>query len=292
MGKYPSLIHFAMTRLDSLMAIGTSRHQAKIALREATEEKSWTVRTGKIFSHTTRKTYQQQVLACINWVKATHQITRPASLDERADELVSEYLRKGIAEGKSPSTLQTQRSALRLFFGWQVASSVDLPKRRQEDITRSRLPVKHDRHFQPKNWPHQVLFARATGLRWAELRDLRIREVYPNESGQLVVYVKNGKGGKSREVPVLPEYEQDMRAVIEGREPEEHVFDHMPTAMDVQSYRRGSAQARYQQHAQQRPLPPARGRLKPTDYDADAAKKVSKALGHQRKSIVLTHYLR
>jgi integrase len=292
MGNYPSLIHFALTRLDSLMAIGSSRHQAKIALREASEEKPWTVSTGKIFSHSTRKTYQQQVLAFINWVKATYQINRPAHLDERADELVAEYLRKGIAEGKSPYTLQTQRSALRLFFGWQVAASVELPRRTQEAITRSRLPAKHDKNFQPNNWPTQVLFARATGLRRAELRDLRIREVYTNECGQLVVYVKNGKGGKSREVPVLPEYAQDVLEVIQGREPEEHVFDHIPTAMDVQSYRRGSAQVRYQHHALQRPLPPARGRLKPTDYDASAAKKVSKALGHQRKSIVLNHYLR
>jgi NACHT domain len=167
----------------------------------------------------------------------------------------------------------------------------DFPTKKNKKIReRSNFPVKHDRHFQPKNWPNQVLFARATGLRCAELRDLRIQEVYTNECEQLVVYVKNGKGGKSREVPVLPEYEQDMRAVIEGREPEEHVFDHIPTAMDVQSYRRGSAQSRYQHHTQQRPLPPAQGRLKPTDYDADAAKKVSNVLDHQRKSIVLTHF--
>ncbi len=292
MGNYPSLIHFVIKRLDSLMAIGISRHQEKIAIREATEEKSWKVSVGKIFSHTTRKVYQQQVLAFIKWVQATYQITRPACLDERADELVCEYLRKGIAEGRSPYTLQTQRSALRLFFGWQIASSVDLPKRKREAITRSRLPVKQDRHFQPNNWPNQVLFARATGLRWAELRDLRIGEVYKNECQHLVVYVRNGKGGKSREVPVLPEYEQDVLSVIQGREREEHVFDHVPTAMDVQSYRRSSAQVRYQHHARNRPLPPAQGRLKPTIYDASATKKVSKALGHQRKSIVLTHYLR
>ncbi len=292
MGTYPSLIHFAIKRLDNLMAIGISRHQEKIAIREAAEEKSWNISVGKIFSHTTRKVYQQQVLAFIKWVKTSYRITRPACLDERADELVCEYLHKGIAQGRSPHTLQTQRSALRLFFGWQVAASVDLPKRKREAITRSRLAVKHDRHFQPNNWPDQVLLARATGLRRAELRDLRIREVYKNECQQLVVYVRNGKGGKPREVPVLPEYEQDVLSVIQKRGQEERVFDRIPTAMDVQSYRRSSAQVRYQQHAQNRSLPPAQGRLKPTDYDASATKKVSNTLGHQRKSIVLNHYLR
>jgi site-specific recombinase XerC len=147
MGNYPSLIHFAIKRLDSLMAIGTSRHQKKIAIRQATEDKSWNISVGKIFSHTTRKVYQQQVLAFIKWAQTAHRITRPACLDERADELVCDYLRKGIAQGKSPHTLQTQRSALRLFFGWQVGAGVDLPKRKREAITRSRLPVKHDRHL-------------------------------------------------------------------------------------------------------------------------------------------------
>jgi len=48
MGKQISLRYFYIKRLDSLMAVGESRHQAKQAIREAADEKRWSVSTGKI----------------------------------------------------------------------------------------------------------------------------------------------------------------------------------------------------------------------------------------------------
>src|SRR5260370_6055670 len=38
-------------------------------------------------------------------------------------------------------------------------------------------------------------------------------------------------------------------------------------------------------------LPPSGKRLKPGDYNAEAVQQVSKALGHNRKDVVLRHYL-
>ncbi|GHO83234.1 hypothetical protein KSZ_12400 [Dictyobacter formicarum] len=72
----------------------------------------------------------------------------------------------------------------------------------------------------------------------------------------------------------------------------EHVFDHIPKAMDVQSYRRASAQQRDLSHAPDRTLPPAGRRLKPTDYDITAMHQVSRALGHECTDVVLNHYFR
>jgi hypothetical protein len=69
MGRRKSIVREAIERLDSLMAIGTSRFQAKQAQRAARPEAGWTVSTGKIHSHTTRKVYQQQILAFINWAR-------------------------------------------------------------------------------------------------------------------------------------------------------------------------------------------------------------------------------
>ena len=59
MGSRKSIIREAIERLDSLMAIGESRFQAKQAQRAASPDSGWTVSTGKIHSHTTRKVYQQ-----------------------------------------------------------------------------------------------------------------------------------------------------------------------------------------------------------------------------------------
>jgi hypothetical protein len=92
LGSRKSIIREAIERLDSLIAIGQSRFQAKQAQRAASAEAAWTVSTGKIHSHTTRKVYQQHILAFINWARTNQGITRLAWLDERADELVTQYL--------------------------------------------------------------------------------------------------------------------------------------------------------------------------------------------------------
>jgi integrase len=294
MGNRPGLGYFYLQRLDSLMAIGESRHQLKHDIRETAPEKRWSVSTGKIHSHTTRRVYQQQIMAFLDWVKQTHHVTHHVVVDAHADEWVSQYLGELIAQGKSPYTLQTIRSALRLIFEREVASCVELPKRSRDAITRSRLPVKMDAHFQPKNWPGHILFSEATGLRRAEMRDLRVRDITSLPDGTLSVHVRNGKGGKARDVPVLAGYEQDIQVLIEGREPHERLFERMPKNMDVQGYRRSSAQARYQHLAPGKELPPASSkRIKPTDYDTLAAQEVSESLGHsrRRRSTILNHYL-
>jgi integrase len=293
MGSRKSIIREAIERLDSLMAIGTSRFQAKQAQRAATPEACWTVSTGKIHSHTTRRVYQQYVLAFINWARTNHGITRLAWLVVRADELATEYLTAHVDAGKSAYTVQSERAALRLFFGnWKLAATVGVPMRTRSRITRSRGPVGHDRHFQPANWQALIRFAQACGLRRAELRDLRVRDVYTSSDGALLVHVKHGKGGKAREVPVLSGHEPDVLEVVQGRALHERVFDHIPRHMDVHSYRRDSAQRLYLQHAPEQALPPVEGRLKHSDYDPSAAQQVTWALGHNRLDVVLLHYLR
>jgi site-specific recombinase XerC len=295
MGSRPGLGYFLLRRLDSRMAISESRHQAKLAIREATGEKRWSVSTGRIHSFTTRDTYQQHILAFVDWVKARHPGTTPAMLDSHADAWVSQYLRERIAEGYSASTLATIRSALRLCFWEEVAASVELPMRSRQAITRSRVPVEQDAHFQPQHWAEHVLFAQATGLRRSEMRDVRVGDISVQPDGSVRVHVRRGKGGKARDVTVLAGSEQAILALLEGREPQERLFQHIPKNMDVQSYRRAFAQAYYQQQAQGRALPPQdAARLKPGDYDLEACQQVAEALGHSRlrRGIVLSHYLR
>ena len=102
-----------------------------------------------------------------------------------------------------------------------------------------------------------------------------------------------GKGGKSRDVPVLAGHEQAILSLIEGRRPEERVLPRgLPVRLDVHAYRRGYAQALYQEYTGGRELPASTGRLKPGSYDAEAVRWVSKALGHTRRDVVLRYFLR
>lgn len=292
-----SIVKEAVDRLEEKMAIKQSRGKVKAALRAA-GEMGWTGSTERIHSFKTRSVYQGHVVRFIRWVRTTYQIKDLAQVDARADELATRYLQRHLAEGKSAYTLQAERSALRLFFANRsLAQQVELPRRTRVTIRRSREVVAHDRHFQAANWQPLLRFLQATGLRRNEVRllvacDIVVCETEGDYQGQTVVKVRNGKGGKSRTVPVLVGHERDVLCLGEGRQDDEPVFSRIPKHLDVHSYRRVYAQALYLSLAPGRLLPPQTGRLNPRTYDAEAVMAVSKALGHRRKDVVLHHYLR
>jgi len=291
-----SLVKEIVERLDSLMALGESRGAAKDEARAA-GEKVWAFSTGKIHSFKTRQVYQEHSIRFGKWARATHGVKQFAELEARADELASAYLRKSLEEQKSAFTLQTIRAALRMLFGnRQLAEGVELPKRLRKNITRSRGPKKHDRQFQPKNWPDLLNFLEATGLRRDEVKMLKvgdIRQQDPEYDGQTTVKVRSGKGGKERVVVVALDQAPAVLKLIEGREPNERVFPRIPSHLDVHSYRRDFAQDRYLRNAPDHDLPPTeKKRLSPKDYDRAAAREVTRSLGHNRHSIILNNYIR
>ncbi len=292
MGARKGILYAAVERLDKLMATGKKRSEAK-ASALAGGESTWTFTDGKIHSYQTRTNYQKHIMQFIRWARQIHGINRLDSLDERADELACIYLSERIAQGYSAWTLQAERSALRLFFSNRdLASDVTLPQRRREHIKRSRGFAVRDRHFQPNNWISLINFLRACGLRREELRDLYVRDVYYRKrDGVLVVHVLKGKGGKEREVPVFPGREQQVLQVREGRQEDEKLFPRMPSNLDIHAIRRQFAQELYEYYSG-RSLPPPEGRLKSKDFDQDAARKVTKCLGHNRVDIIFGHYIR
>lgn len=292
MGKHTGILYAALERLDALMAPGEKRSEAKAAARRAGET-SWAFTDGKIHSYQTRTNYQKQVMRFIQWCRAEYHMTRLEQLDARADALASQYLFEHIQQGYSAWTLQTERSALRLFFSdRQLAASVHLPPRKREHITRSRGPAVRDRHIQLDHWQPLIRFLEACGLRREEVRDLYVRDVYHRRrDGQLVVHVVKGKGGKEREVPVFPGREQAVLDVTTGRSADEPVFPRLPVALDIHAIRRRFAQELYE-HCSGRPLPPQEGRLSSADFDRAAAEHVTHCLGHNRIDVIFGHYLR
>ncbi len=291
-GKRPGAKYAALQRLNALMADHQKRSEAKDEARTRGES-LFAFSDGKIHAFESRNNYQKIVMRFIDWVRNQHHIRDLARIDEQADELASLYLVERIEQEYSAWTLSTERSALRLFFQDRtLTDSIDLPKRRREDIKRSRQPAKRDRHINLDNWRHVVDFCLACGLRREELRDLYVHEVYHRKQDrQLVVFVRHGKGGKDREVPVFPGREQAVLSQVTDRHPGEHVFAKLSSLLDIHSYRRRFAQDLYE-HLTGRPLPPLEGRLQSADLDRDAALQVSRCLGHNRIDIIFGHYIR
>ncbi len=295
MGNREGIIYAAKKRLDAKMHLGESRFAAKQARRQEGET-IWAYSDEKLHSHGTRNTYQQHILAFLTWARNTSGVRRLEQLDTRADELATEYLNERLVMTTSADTLQTERSALRFFFEQRdLAAQVVIPERRRENITRSRRPTVRSREFQPANWQPLIRFLDATGLRDAEVKQLQIEDILAHgpETGGAEVTIKkgHGKGGRLRQVPVLPGHETEVLLLCEGRDPQEQVFPRVPSRIHAQVHRRSYAQA-YYRHLSGRELPPAQGRLKRSDYDEAAVLKVSRALGHNRKDVVLRNYLR
>ena len=287
-----SIIYEAIERLDAKMALRTSRFAAKQVRREA-KERVWAYSTEHIHSHGTRRAYQQHVLHFLNWCRDQYSLTHLAQVDARANELASQYLTERILEEKSAYTLHTERSALRLFFTQRtLAQDVTLPRRQRESITQSRRPAKRDRDFQQNNWRREIQFLESCGLRKSEALDLRVHEVHSLADGRVSIFVRQGKGGKTRQVPVLQGCERSVLVCVQGREDQqERVFSRLPDRIKCQARRRSYAQHLYQQLSGL-PLPVSKGRLIAHSYDKEAVLQVSKALGHNRISVVHRHYLR
>ena len=271
-----------------------SRFKEKEA-RRAAGEQFWSFSSSLIHSHGTRNAYQQHIMRFIQWARSNYQIRRLDLLDSRADELATEYLADRLTQGRSPYTVQAERSALRLFFDNRALdSTIIIPARRRENITRSRRAPVRTKDFNPDNWQPLIRFLQATGLRRDEVRRLQVEDIRENPtSGALEVVIKkgHGKGGRPRKVPVLPGSEQDILCQRDGRAPQELVFPRIPSHLRPHSLRREYAQA-YYCHLSGRELPSPIGRLKRSDYDEAAVKQVSLALGHNRTDVILRHYLR
>lgn len=290
-GKRPGAKYAAIKRLDSLMAIGVKRSDAK-AEAAARGESTFAFSDGLIHSYDTREIYQKVVMWFLNWCRDTENIRDLDKIDAQADELASLYLVDRMGQPDiSAWTLHTERSALRIFFqDRELTDCIELPVRRREDIKRSRHETVRDKHINLDNWQHVIQFCLACGLRREELRDLHVRDVYEHEQ-RLVIQVVKGKGGKRREVPVFPGREPAVQSQIANKTQEAHVFNRVSGLLDIHSYRRQFAQDLYE-HLSGRPLPPAEGRLQSADLDKDAALSVSQCLGHNRIDIIFQYYIR
>jgi integrase family protein with SAM-like domain len=115
MGKRPGAKYAAIKRLNTLMATGQKRSEAKAEAR-LRGESLIAFTDNRIHAFESRNNYQKIVMRFLNWCRDHYELRDLAHIDEQADELASLYLAERIALNYSAWTLQTERSALRMFF--------------------------------------------------------------------------------------------------------------------------------------------------------------------------------
>ena len=271
--------------LEDKAYFGHSRHKAK---QDGSDK-------DKIFSYSTMKQYKRQCRLFADYVKERNP---KACHIRQAKKYANEYLENLIEEGKSPSTIQTARSALSKLFGKTVAQDLELPEKTRATITNNRSSEReYLKHFSEKKNAELVNFCKKTGLRKHELKQLTgdcLREI----DGNYYLLVRKGKGGKQRLARILGNDEQVIQR-MKNTAPDALVWtkeNGWKEDMTPHKYRADYAAAFYKEIARptetlnEREKYYCRKDMAGKVFDRKALLEVSKNLGHNRISVIAGNY--
>lgn len=331
--KYAKDLHQqAYEKLKGMIALGESKAAAKKIGAER----------DKIYSFATYQTYWKHIKYFLRWVKKVHP---ECTTLKAAKRHVNEWLQLRVEQGKSNWTVATEAAALNKLFGIEKSDPKRFqpPKRRREDIKRSRVDTVRDKHFSVTNNDLLIKFVRATGTRRNVLKKLRGKDLWSRERMEQTVselenrndlseretshlavlkdaletfpdqtwylHHKKDKNGRYRMAPVVGPYTGLVVERMQNTPPEELVFLHVNSNADIHSYRADYAAAIYRRYARKIEEIPfdatnqGTGRRYQKDVyrckmdekgkklDRAAMYRASKALGHNRISIISDHYL-
>ena len=285
MSKPKSIKYQVQGELMKKLAIGKSHHQAKLQSEDGVSE--------KIHSWTTYKNYVKHAVAFGKWVKSIFGIKDIKDMKP----YVGMYLNLRIGEGLSAWTVALDAAALAKLYGCKSTDfGVKLPKRERAKVKRSRGEVKG---FKEEKYMETVDFCKGSGVRIHELKALTKADVF-YQGNTLYVHVRQGKGGKSRNIPVRKEYE---KAVLDAagkiKDDKEKIFnkEDIPVRFPCHKYRAEYAKAQYMKIARDiSAIPEKEKYICRKDkagqvYDKAALHAVSVMLGHNRECVVVDHYL-
>ena len=263
-----------------------------------------------------------------------------------AKKYVNEWLQTRVDQGLSAWTVQLEAKAMGKLYGISPDDEnyFKPPKRNREDIKRSRGDRVRDKHFSKTNNDELIKFCKGTGLRRAELGELRGKDLVTREEieaeisqiesrpaeeltpadtkrlemlqdtrlfeGDYFTHVRNGKGGRERMSPIIGPNTEQIVERIKSTPAEEKVWQHIHQSADIHGYRAEYATIIYKAKARAiEEIPYDRvnkgsGRKYQSDVyicrKDEAGRKLdkvamlvcSKALGHNRISVVADNYIR
>ena len=297
-----------INRLNSMTRFGESRHKAKAEQRRQAEQRGEKLRFGApvegIYSYETYYTYKKQSLHFLQWCRDTYSVGSCIEL-KKLQKYANDYLNDCEKRGLSPYSIATRRAALSKLFGTEIHHTTVT---KGHEIKRSRLEVENDKHFSETKNADLVLLCRATGGRRSDILKIKPEDFSTDKNGLMWVAIKQSKGGKDRIAPVLPQYQAKISELVAKSEPNKPIISKISHAVDVHGYRRNYAQALYREICQDTRLqaqilanlPPRMENVSSNMYYAHGAKFsgkrddiycVSQALGHNRLSVSVRHYL-
>lgn len=263
----------AYDRLKSMESYGSNKYVDK----KYDREHDTNVVSEKIYSYSSFKTYWKHIKYYIRWLNVHHPEVKKL---KKAEKYVSEWLQTRVDENKSAWTVQTEAAALNKLFGIKMdnPNRFQPPKRRKEDIVRSRGVKKRDAHFSKKNHEELVSFCKGCGFRRSVLERLRGKDLYDRTkieeeltkarsednramikacSDALSVFpdkeyfimYRSDKGGKTRLSPIVGPNIEMIVERMKTTAPYKKVFEYVPGVCDVHGYRADYAAYLYKEYA-------------------------------------------
>ena len=250
----------AYDRLTGMQAFDESK---KEAVANGTEKE-------KIFSFNTYKSYWKHTKYFIKYIKENHP---ECTTLKSAKKYVNEWLQTRVDQGLSAWTVQLEAKAMGKLYGISPDDEnyFKPPKRNREDIKRSRGDRVRDKHFSKTNNDELIKFCKGTGLRRAELGELRGKDLVTREQieaeisqlesrpaaeltpadtkrlemlqdtrlfeGDYFTHVRNGKGGRERMSPIIGPNTEQIVERIKSTPAEEKVWQHIHQSADIHGYR-------------------------------------------------------
>lgn len=274
-----SLIRQVQERLDSMLAIGESKYI----------DKKYDLTKGKIYSWTTYRSYLQQCCQFIRYCRDNHHCKNLTDCRQHVGEWMES--RKDL----SAYTVKLAASALCKLYGESLEElGISTKRAARSEITRSRGIAKRDSHFSEEKNAEFVEFCRSTGLRRSEITKLRGDQLIERD-GEYYIET-TGKGGRFRVITICGDVELVIGKMKEAGTGK--VWKKVPQNADIHSYRADYASRIYLKYARPIEEIPRKERYicrkdkAGIVYDKAAMLEASKALGHNRISVVGEHYLR
>ncbi len=333
-----SLVQQVKEHLNSKLAIGESKYEAKLK----------NAHTEKIYSWSTYKAYLKHCCYFVKWCKeqpVLEGIGHKVRTLEECRSFVEKWIQAEMDRGQSPYTIKLEACALAKLYSCSTTDfDIVTPQRKRSNITRSRGIAERDKNFSEKNNADLVTFCKCTGLRRGELAQIRGTDIIEKDGNYFLHITKNTKGGRARTSPIIGNKEEiELVLKLCNKSGKDKIFPNPSENADIHSYRGEYAARIYNTYKRQinefknerliiykneiiksytsksgrklikgnedyyttidgkrtllkgfrdvRSAYYCRKDLKGTAYDRKALFEASRALGHNRESIVADHYL-
>lgn len=277
----------ARLRLQAMLKAGMGSKRSKDKAEADTKN--------KIYSKATFETYKQQFRHFADWLEKA----QPEAFTlEDARGFVDEYLRHLIELERSAYSISTAKAAIAKIMDVEATQFIATPPRLRADIKRSRGVAERDKHISDKKEEELARFTSATGLRRKEMTMIRAEDLF-FENGQAYLNVDKGtKGGKSRVAKIVGKTEAETKEIVKWIQSKEgRLFYKLSSNYDNHYYRATYANRLYNQLKRDiADIPTEEKYIMRKDragevYDKQAMLHVSKALGHNRISVIAQSYL-